>query len=912
METRDELLWALGARIAAFMMTQDRVAVLAPEALEQARALMACIPDPTKDREAVQMLADLYRARALLLGDPDGGRDATIARALERLAGAGPGPAHFPAGPPTGLTPAIAGGLLQASYEQAGRLPDLQESIRRLREAAAATASAHPDRASVVSMLGVALRNRFNRTGALADLDESIVLAREAVAATAAGDFNHGGHLSNLGIALRLRSERTRSEQDLDDAVAACREAVAVTPQGHPGYGIFRNSLSAVLGLRYDRFRDVPDILEQVSLLEEAVRREPEESRHRVALLGNLASALVGCYRADIGAVEDGDADIERAEALLHEALVTLPEARVDRASIHYELGVARHARFVRRGRYEDLVAALASVRTAAQSPDAPLRVRLRTAIAWGEFAMDAADYGQAAAGYQTAVEVLSALPPRGLVRGEAADALADFPGVACNAAAAAIAAGDPALAVTLLEQGRGIALSQLLQGRDDLAELREHPDLAMRFTALRNALDGDLDDMAVLADALPRAARTGETAADLRQVLAAEWDQLLAGIRQLPGHAEFLRPPPLRQLLAQAKHGPIAVLNVSKHRCDALLLTPNGLRVAPLPGLSLADAVQQAVGVHSALAQPAWRTRLEPDWPGVREEIISASLAWLWETVTGPVLAALGIEGPPASNREWPRIWWIPTGPLAFLPVHAAGYHRQPGAPTVMDRVVSSYSPTIWALAHARRPPPRDPAPPGTHRFLIASVPEAPGFRPLAQARGEATALARLLPGAHLVDGPDATRSAVLAGIADHPWFHYCGHGEADPVQPSNSRLIVYDHREHPLTVSDIARLNLADADLAYLSACTTALTGFSVSDEALHLAGALQFAGYRHVIGTLWQIADKTALEIAKHVYTELGAPSPIPDRAAIALHAAIRTVRDSAPDQPSRWAAHVHSGA
>ena len=43
------------------------------------------------------------------------------------------------------------------------------------------------------------------------------------------------------------------------------------------------------------------------------------------------------------------------------------------------------------------------------------------------------------------------------------------------------------------------------------------------------------------------------------------------------------------------------------------------------------------------------------------------------------------------------PRIWWCPTGPLAFLPLHAAGLHDsdEPGT-KIFDYVVSSYLPTI------------------------------------------------------------------------------------------------------------------------------------------------------------------------------------------------------------------------
>ncbi|KAG8216399.1 hypothetical protein J3R82DRAFT_6503 [Butyriboletus roseoflavus] len=53
-------------------------------------------------------------------------------------------------------------------------------------------------------------------------------------------------------------------------------------------------------------------------------------------------------------------------------------------------------------------------------------------------------------------------------------------------------------------------------------------------------------------------------------------------------------------------------------------------------------------------------------------------------------------------------RIFWCPTGPFAFLPIHAAGLYGtgdpQPGN-KVSDFVVSSYVPTLSILAPSPKP---------------------------------------------------------------------------------------------------------------------------------------------------------------------------------------------------------------
>lgn len=84
--------------------------------------------------------------------------------------------------------------------------------------------------------------------------------------------------------------------------------------------------------------------------------------------------------------------------------------------------------------------------------------------------------------------------------------------------------------------------------------------------------------------------ASQGRTA-DQRFALAREWDEVLAEVRALPGFEDFLRPPGLSELLTAAVGGPVVVLNVSRWRSDALIVTTNGVRAIPLPDLTLEDA---------------------------------------------------------------------------------------------------------------------------------------------------------------------------------------------------------------------------------------------------------------------------------------------------------------------------------
>ena len=117
----------------------------------------------------------------------------------------------------------------------------------------------------------------------------------------------------------------------------------------------------------------------------------------------------------------------------------------------------------------------------------------------------------------------------------------------------------------------------------------------------------------------------------------------------------------------------------------------------------------------------------------------------------------------------------------------------------------------------------------------------------------------------------------------------------------------------DRPLTVSEISELQL-DADLAYLSACDTMDVPPTLVDEAMHISGAFQFAGYRHVVGTLWPVSDEGAMAMATSVYGRLtmeGSRAPDVGGTALAVHEATRRLRADRLGTPTWWAGFVHVG-
>lgn len=124
---------------------------------------------------------------------------------------------------------------------------------------------------------------------------------------------------------------------------------------------------------------------------------------------------------------------------------------------------------------------------------------------------------------------------------------------------------------------------------------------------------------------------------------------------------------------------------------------------------------------------------------------------------------------------------------------------------------------------------------------------------------------------------------------------FHFAGHGYTDKEKPSNSRLVLEDI---PLTVGDLLEMNLYDHSpfLAYLSACSTGqIKDDKFIDESIHLISAFQMAGFRHVIGTLWDVNDEQCVDIARYTYEGMRDGGMTDESVCYGLHMATRTLRD-----------------
>ncbi|MFI2642120.1 CHAT domain-containing protein [Streptomyces sp. NPDC018610] len=772
---------------------------------------------------------------------------------------------------------------LKALFHATGDLAHVTDAIDVARRAAEATAG-QGDHPRSLGILAVMLHDRYEVTGELQVLSEAVDRARESVRLGASLVAGQAQRLSNLGAILSDWFTRTGEARVLDEAIDAHRAAADVTADDDPHRAVRLANLGGVLEMAYTNSGDRNALRDAIAARRASVAATPQDSPDWPRYTANLAAAL-GDWCTNPAAPALARREAPDPQVLAEAVGLARSAVRRPAQDAYFRAGFLTHVAnvlalgFRHLGDGEALTEALGCYREAAASAGSPTESRAKAADRWGDLAAEAGQFDVAAEGYAAAVRLLPRLAGRRLGRDDAQYWLGRFAGVAADAAACALAVGDEVSAVTLLESGRCVLAAQALDSRGDLSDLRERaPELADRFRTLTAEFETD-------------------TTSD-RVALADELDAVTDQIRALPGMERFLRPPLLTDLTAQAHEGPIVYVNVSRHRCDALIITPDGVRSRALDRLSEETVSQRVRALHTAFTQE----RL------AAEQAIHDTLEWLWDTVVGPVLGELGLTAEPAADGPWPRIWWAPVGPLSLLPLHAAGHHRD-GGPVLLDRVVSSTTPTIRALGHARAGRRDDRNEP---RLLVVAMPHTPGAPDLPGAQAEADHLAALIPGATVLVGADATRDAVLDALPASGWAHFACHGYSDPDNPSDSHLALHDHDRAPLRVLDLSRLRLRNAEFAFLSACDTARTPARLSDEAIHPLAAFQIAGFSQVVGTLWRVDDVVAPAFSRQLYGELIADRSGALCASAAVHHTVRQLRAKYPNLPSVWAAHVHAGA
>lgn len=751
------------------------------------------------------------------------------------------------------------GNCLRIRYTRLGNSVDLDNAIMHLQTAVNLIPDEHIIKPIQLTNLGITLDKRFNLLNHLADIDLAIVQHRKAVSLTPDGHFHKADYLTNFGLSLQDRFEFLGDRADIDEAIVAHRAAVNLTPDGQYRKGDYLGNLAESFKIRFTSFREVSDINNAILQKQLALRQSPE----------------------------------------------SYPEIAARTAS----LGESFWHRFTYNKDLSDAELAIFHLSTAAKFPYGPPSVRFRAAEGWIDGA-SSLNHNSLLAAYECAISLMPLVAWLGLSVADRHQQLVKIGGTVRDAAAAAIKLEQYDKALEWLEQGRSIVWTQILQLRTPVDRLHEvDPNLANRLLQVSRLLDRGHGQK----NTSNEDGRLLEEEGRKYRALTAEWENIIGQVRSIPNFEDFLRPPRLSRLFEAAREGPVVVVNISKRRCDALALLDGFEDVVhiPLSNITADRVVKLRDRLGSLLSSNGIRMRgeraakkLEDDGDNDNDEC-EEILAELWSGLVKPVLDSLAFSPHP---NTLPRIWWCATGPLAFLPIHAAGiYNSDIIDSQISNYVVSSYTPTLSALLE-----PPNPAMDSSFRLLSVIEPSAPGASYIPNTKDELDRIRqRLVDRDHIIlESADATKSRVTNAMDDTNWLHLACHGVQKPIEPTKSALLLHDGY---LTLEEIIRLRLPKAEFAFLSACQTTTGDESLSEEAVHIAGGMLLAGYRSVVATMWSIQDELAPAVTDEFYAYIMQRKERPNNrmAAEALHHSVQKLRQRKEIPLTAWIPFVHLG-
>ncbi|KAI0252181.1 CHAT domain-containing protein [Lactifluus subvellereus] len=799
-------------------------------------------------------------------------------------------------------------------FEQAGDPEDLEKAISQHREVLLLCPLGHENKDKLLMNLGFSLTSRFKNFGRMDCLEEAISHFRAALRLCPRGHPHRQEALSGLANAMYMRCLRTRGMEDLEEPIKLQRETLALTPPGHTMRPQMLFNLSGSLRARYERTGDMGYIEEGIEHLYEASKLTKSGHPDARRILHVLAGNLVCRFR-------HRGADKDMANAIKHyrTSIPLIPEGHPDFSPMHSDFAQDLRFIFSRTGDAEHLEESIALYRSAVEYPFSSARDRLKAAYNW-TVAAHGTRHSSALTAYRKALYLLQRAIDVGPTVQTRHEYISDrriepLRSLPMDAASYVIESRAYEEAIEMLEQGRALLWSGMRSLRTPLEHLHEvENSLADEFAEISQALEaiitttGVRDIVQTPAGTDDDGVATGRNdmfARDLaeKRRLSGELEKVVLRIQALPGFENFWRPIPFRHLQTAAMSGPVVIINLSKYHSDILIVRSNHPVVHIPTPTNFFDRVTK---LAHQLSETRKSYRLESK---KYDRVLRQTLEELSELVGQPVakrLMELGI-------RKQSRIWLCPTSVLASLPIHAAGpiSSHTNVKQFLCDIYVCSYTPSLSALIASRSGKLSGSAS-GQPSLLIVGQPDEslPGV-------GSETRSIECLVGSGSVTriaGEVATPENVIARLPMHPWVHFACHGMLQPGRPFESSFLLQD-KTH-LTLLQIAKSHLPTAELAFLAACHTAeLTDDGTPDEVLHLTAAMQFSGFRSVIGTMWAMVDEDGRDLSEYFYGKMfaaGAQDASYEKSAKALRHASRKLRTEKGASLERWVNFVHYGA
>ncbi|KUJ16027.1 uncharacterized protein LY89DRAFT_648147 [Mollisia scopiformis] len=804
---------------------------------------------------------------------------------------------------------------------------------------------------------------RFERSGYGDDIDRAIEYAEKALKCSETMNVEEKAYLKgrlmrNVAIKLEMRDQRLSSIRDLNAAISMMGTAITLVNEDNPDWALFNGELGNMKASRFRRTKEITtDLDEAIEKMESALALLPKHHPNKSHLLCDLGDRYLDRYQRLHGKEDlEKSIKISRKSHDIREArdpdrgkpwcsmvckYVIRAQDFPNRVNIATAISATRHGPKLPEGdplemealeRLGDAIMAkhnynygidhrycdkgIDKYAEAIQVKNGPPLTTIRIAKKIAEYSMrfsrERIACINAARIYTHVIKVVwPRLNPRTLSRDDMEFVIRHLSGLSSLAAVSVMKSGKSASdALVALESGRGLMASLTIDSRSDVSALKEqHADLYKRYMTLQDEISSNIS----LGSEPEKSAEESTTVAiSQRNRKVREFDKLAEEIRSLEGFEHFQQPLPHAELVSLAEFGPIVCFNTTSQRCDAFLVTRNGIQCLELSAQY--DKIQEFV-IELVRKKEIFASGNQSQ-TSERNQRLREILAELWKLAVEPVLSCLGLisNDPPA---KLPRIWWVTSGPMGLLPLHAAGSNWGNSRENTASHVVSSYVPTFRALAYARQKMFKSLLEP-SRECLIVSMPETEGLFSLDVAKEVKAVQKHLESQGNTVSSLEIPlQKEVRSKLQSASIVHFACHGESNALNPSCSGLRLAG--KDLLRVRDLAAMSLDQAQIAYLSACSTADNSVDdqLVEESIHVASAFQLVGFPHVIGSLWPVSNKIAEIVAPKFYESLAkhlqAGENNNDAIAYALDDAVKNWRRGRKTERFiSWCPFIHIGA
>lgn len=824
--------------------------------------------------------------------------DAAASRALT-IVEASMGDAH----PRVAAALHTLGSIRLARGDASGARVLLQRALT-IRESALGTE--HPDVADTLCNLALALGESGDDANSRAMFERALAIRR-----TAFGPDHPlvGDVLDNLGNAWHAAGDDAAAEQRLREALALRERALGARSSA---VATSLHNIAVVKRGRGDLVAAQHGFSEAYAIRRQLLGEDHPDTSASVQNLAEVLSDLGDHKQAQRYYVRALEAR-EKSLGAEHPAVAESLDGVADEAFRAGDMATAQR-----------LYQRALEIRTRALGAEHRLTARSQNNL--GNVAFAAGRYDEAIAHYQEALAQRRAHPV-----GQQLDVARSLD----NLAAALGASGERARALTLHHEAlalwgdhpaaawtwAAIARSTLADGlraeaitaavkAEQLgrAALRDAASRGNERTALQfsNERSGGLDLLLQLAEQQPTAAEQATIWNELIQSRGAVLDEAVRRAQQPRVKPETRIENGLARVRqALPRHAALVAYARSQNSYLAFVLDVRG--VASVVNLGQRDRIDNAVQ----------RWRAEIDLAGTAL-LTRGGAADHRCYLAGAALRGLVWDPLAESLRSASLVLLVPDGALQWVSFGAL--------PADESRFLVETAPTLHLLAAERDVVVPSAPPRGAGLLAVADPLFSAGshYLPLPGTRAEVDDIMKLwrtLPRSGevtLLQGASATKQEIMKQAPGRRVLHFATHGFADNVADPldalrHSGIVLSGASDNDrLTAEELATLDLATVSWVVLSACDTARGALHPGEGVLGLRRALQIAGARTSITSLWPVPDVQTRTFMHELYSanQRGeSTARAMQQASIQALAALRAAGSST--HPFRWGAFVAAG-